>query len=82
MVSPRELEEDGNVFIAKHVLDVTKVGAQQGFVTFLTKCGSYRDPSGMGLHLDTDLVKRQEAKEAINYFLFQYRDAITRPVQE
>lgn len=39
-VQPRELEEDGKEFIAKHVLDITQVGAQQGFVTFLTKCGS------------------------------------------
>lgn len=37
-VQSRELEEDE--FIAKHVLSVTKVGAQQRFVTFLTKCGS------------------------------------------
>lgn len=40
MVLPRELEEDGKEFIAKHALDITKVGAQQEFVTFLTKCGS------------------------------------------
>lgn len=58
MVSPGELEEDGKEFIAKHVLDITSVGAQQGFATFLTNCGSLRDPSGVGLHLGTDLVKR------------------------